>query len=64
MNLLAQKGVVFLVEPIASAVPADRHVRFLADLWAHSASYLVGFLGGVVLIVKTWRKRRVAAAGG
>ncbi|MCE9534089.1 MAG: hypothetical protein K8T89_23670 [Planctomycetes bacterium] len=36
--LLARNGAVFLVEPLASELPADRHVPFLADLWAHSAS--------------------------
>jgi hypothetical protein len=56
--VLAREGLVFLVEPMASAVPAEKHVRFLVDLWAHSASYLVGFVGGVVLIVMTWRRRR------
>lgn len=56
--LLARNGLVFLLEPMASAVPTERHVRFLADLWAHSASYLAGFVGGVVLIVLTWRGRR------
>lgn len=54
---LASRGAVFLVEPIASQLPANRHVRFLADLWAHSASYGVGFVGGVVVIVSVWRSR-------
>lgn len=57
--VLARNGSVFLLEPLASRVPKDRHVRFLADLWAHSASYLVGFLGGITLIVLTWRSRRL-----
>lgn len=56
--LLGRSGVVFLVEPLASKVPADRHTRFLADLWAHSASYLVGFVGGLVVIIRIWRSRR------
>jgi hypothetical protein len=56
--ILARRGIVILLEPLASAVPADRRVPFLAALWAHSASYLVGFVGGVVLIVQTWRSRR------
>jgi hypothetical protein len=57
--LLARNGVVVLVGPMASAVPADRHVAFLTCLWAHSASYLVGFVGGIVLIVRIsmWRFR-------
>lgn len=56
--LLGRSGLVFLLEPLASRVPADRHARFLADLWAHSASYLVGFLGGIVVILRVWRSRR------
>lgn len=55
---LARGGVVFLVGPIAQNVPPDRHVAFLTDLWAHAASYLTGFLGGIVLILRTWRTRR------
>ena len=47
----ASKGWVVLVGPMAERVPPDRHVPFLVDLWAHNASYLVGFVGGVVLIV-------------
>lgn len=54
---LARLGVVHLVGPIAAAVPSDRHVPFLADLWAHLTSYGIGFLGGVVVIVHVWRSR-------
>jgi hypothetical protein len=57
-GVLASAGRVWLVEPLASSVPADRHVRFLADLWAHSASYLAGTIGGLVLVGWTWRHRR------
>jgi len=56
--VLAANRLVFLVEDLALDVPADRHVPFLADLWAHSTSYLVGFVGGVVLIIRTWQSRR------
>lgn len=44
--LLASNGAVFLVGRLATAVPADRHAVFLADGFAHSASYFVGFFGG------------------
>ena len=47
----ASNGWVFLVGSISDRVSADRHVPFLIDLWAHSASYLVGFVGGIVVIV-------------
>ena len=43
----AANGWVFLVGSIADRVPADRHVPFLTDLWAHNASYSAGFVGGV-----------------
>ena len=55
----ASRGWVFLLEPLASRVPADKHVAFLTDLWAHNASYLFGAIGGLVIIVRTWRSRRV-----
>ena len=55
---VASAGWVFLLEPLASRVPADRHTAFIADLWAHSASYLVGFVGGIILINRVWRSRR------
>lgn len=58
-GLLASLGQVYLVGPIAVEVPADRHIPYLADLWAHSASYLVGILGGIVVIIRVWRSRRI-----
>lgn len=45
----ASNGRVWLVGRMAEQVPADRHVPFLADLWAHNAAYSVGFVGGFVL---------------
>jgi hypothetical protein len=44
--------------PIAQKLPPERHVPFIADLLAHSASYLVGLIGGIVLMVLVWRSRR------
>lgn len=61
--VLARNHLVYLMEPLASAVPADKPVRFLADLWSHLASYIVGFLGGLTLIILIWRDRRRAGSG-
>ena len=62
--LLASSSTVFLVGPIARELPAEKHVPFLADLWAHSASYLVGVVGAIIVIVQVWRSRaRTARAG-
>ena len=55
--LAASQGMVVLLEPLAGRVPADRHAAYLTDLWAHSASYVSGTLGGIWLIVRTWRSR-------
>lgn len=57
--LLAESESVFLLEPLASEVPPEKHSRFLADLWAHNTSYAVGFVGGLVVIVRVWRSRKV-----
>lgn len=56
-GVLATRGDVWLVAPLDQLIPPNRQVRFLIDLWAHSASYAVGILGGVTLIVWTWRSR-------
>ena len=53
----AKSGWVVLLEPMASRVPHDRHVAFVANLWAHSASYLAGFVGGCALANRTWKSR-------
>jgi len=48
---VARAGGVWLVEPLASRIPAERHALFLADLWAHLAAYASGFLGGLGLCI-------------
>jgi hypothetical protein len=55
--LLARAGVVTLSGPLAARVPLERHVRFIADMWAHLASYVAGSMGGILIIVLTWRSR-------
>lgn len=61
-NLLASGGSVWLMEPQASQVPRERHVGFLTALWCHSASYLVGFVGGIVICVRLFLRRSAAAS--
>src|SRR5262245_53103789 len=57
----SKMGVFALVEPLASRVPKNKHTAFLADGWAHSASYLTGMVGGIVLCIVTWRRRKPCA---
>jgi hypothetical protein len=60
---LAFRGTVVLVGPLAQRIPPDGHVPFLADLWAHLASCLVGGLLGIALAIRVWRQRGRGAAG-
>jgi len=55
--ILAESGTVFLVAPLAEKVPADKQTLFIADLWAHGASYLAGLVGAIVILMRTWRSR-------
>lgn len=54
--LLTKQGLVGIAG-WESAIPESRHSAFAADMWAHSASYLVGFVGGLGLVVRTLRHR-------
>lgn len=56
--LMATAGWIQLYGSLAARVPADKHSAFIADLFAHNVSYLVGAVGGVALIVSTWRSRQ------
>lgn len=60
--LLGRCGVIRVLDPLARMIPPDRHAYFLADLWAHTASYAAGFVGGIVLVVVVWRSRRQPTA--
>jgi hypothetical protein len=62
-SILARAGSISLLEPLYSAVPRTKHIQFLADAWAHAASYLAGILGGCTLVVGTWISRRSVQAG-
>lgn len=56
--LLTQQRVVG-IGGWEGAIPEPKHAAFAADLWAHSASYLFGFLGGLGLVFRTgWRRWR------
>ena len=53
-----EDGGVILLEPMASMVLPEKHVAFIADHWSQSVSYLVGFIGGIVLVILTPEGRR------
>lgn len=41
----------------SSMIPAVLHRKFLADWWAHMASYASGLLGGLILCAVVWIRR-------
>lgn len=55
--ILARHGVIASPDWVASRLRPDAYARFMADWWAHNASYAVGFLGGIVLCVRQYRRR-------
>jgi len=55
--LLARGGAISLLPGMAARIPPESHAPFLADLWAHTASYLAGFVGGLALVILTFRRR-------
>ncbi len=54
----ATAGGVWLVEPLKSRVPYAKQTLFLADLWAHMAAYGVAFVGGILVCVRIWLRRK------
>jgi hypothetical protein len=59
--ILATADAVCLIEPLALRVPYSKHAAFLADLWAHLAAYVVGFVGGIAICGWIWARRRQKA---
>ena len=56
----ARAGEIKLPPALFAAVPPGKHVTFIADWFAHTASYATGGLGGLSLCVWILRKRRQA----
>ena len=55
--ILAKTEVVHLIPALADKIPAEKQVAFLAVGWAHLASYITGFTGGIIICVKVWLRR-------
>lgn len=56
--VLANRDVLELPADVASAVRESQQDRFIAAWWAHGASYVVGVVGGLLIIALAWRMRR------
>jgi hypothetical protein len=55
--VLARRGVISPPLWIKGMLPQYSYNAFMADWWAHNASYAAAALGGIVLCVMTYRKR-------
>jgi len=47
-----------LAPHLAEKVPEEKHPRFLACFFAHTASYWVGFVGGWMNVAVVWASRK------
>lgn len=56
--VLATAGKISLPQDWANLLPAPTRIPFLVDLWTHSASYLFGVFGSVVVSALVYRRRR------
>jgi hypothetical protein len=61
--VLTREGIISPPEAVLANLPSVAHARFMADWWAHSASYAVGFFGGIILCILQYRIRRKGEPG-
>jgi hypothetical protein len=59
--ICAYLGIVWLVPALATRVPGNQHVGFLAALWSHTASYVGGAVGSLIVIGWVWHQRKQLA---
>ena len=57
----ACSGLIGGRQVLVPSLGQSAYPRFVADWFAHTASYAIGFLGGLVLCVLQYRRRRVLA---
>jgi hypothetical protein len=59
---LAARATDGLSPFFSEGIPPEHRLGFVADFCAHLASYAVGFIGGLVVIARTWWKRHFCFA--
>jgi hypothetical protein len=55
--VLTRRGMIAPPVWVQEVLPQRSYCAFMADWWAHNASYAAATLGGIVLCVMTYRKR-------
>ncbi|MCC6696106.1 MAG: hypothetical protein IT365_10800 [Candidatus Hydrogenedentes bacterium] len=56
--LLTKAGAITFPLYFVKLLPPETFAFFAADLWAHSASYATGAIGGLIVTVRVWRERK------
>jgi len=56
--LLARRGLIVPPEFVLKNLAPSAGPQFMTDWWAHSASYAVGFFGGIILCVTQYLRRK------
>jgi hypothetical protein len=52
-------GKFIRIDPwVLETIEPSKQAAFIADWWAHTASYFGGFAGAIVLCIWVWRSRR------
>lgn len=59
--LLISIGVTGAMAGWNEMIPAQKWVAFTASAWAHSASYVAGIVGGLIVVARSIEQRRMAA---
>ena len=55
---LGKSKSVTLAPHLAERVPVEKHPRYMACFFAHTASYWVGFVGGGLNVAVVWASRK------
>ncbi len=48
--VLIDRGTIYPSSTLMKFIPIEKHATYIAVAWAHMASYLSGFIGGIVVI--------------
>jgi hypothetical protein len=55
--VMARRGIIAPPERVASTLSPSAYPRFIADWYAHSASYAAALVGGIILCMSQFRRR-------
>lgn len=56
--ITAKNDIFYLVDNLATQIESSRHHLFLTAGWSHSASYITGIVGGLIICIKIWKERK------